>query len=309
MEIPGTRKESKSEVGCAEPSHCPASACRMFCPAGFARNPDTGCSVCRCRDPCKNVVCPNGQSCQPQEVKCKVEPCPPVPTCKKARSMSTYCPAGMPLAIEESIRPFLCGNDLGKPQCPPLYQCMVETGNEYGVCCPSTAKFSKPGICPAQDKVEYSERTGYMCGSPCNSDLECANMEKCCFTKGCQFNCQRPFNVTTCHQARALSDIIAINEREGRGYQPDCTGPGGLFSPRQCSRNGLVCWCVDPRTGHKIQGTMGPANEINCDGWENTIGHSLARSFNMEKCDTNICAAVCEYGFKVGNDVYDVIVL
>lgn len=304
MEIPGTRNESKSGVRCAEPSHCPTSACRMFCPAGFARDPDTGCSVCRCRDPCENVVCPNGQSCQPQEVKCKVEPCPPVPTCKKSRSMSTYCPAGMPLAIEGSIRPFLCGNDLGKPQCPPPYQCMVETGNEYGVCCPSTVKFSKPGICPAQDKVDYSERTGYMCGSPCNSDLECGNMEKCCFTKGCQFNCQQPFNVTTCHQARALSDIIAINEREGRGYQPDCNGPGGLFSPRQCSRNGLVCWCVDPRTGHKIQGTMGPATEINCDGWENMISHSLARSFNMEKCDTNICAAVCEYGFKVGNDAF-----
>uniref|UniRef100_W8AHA0 Papilin n=2 Tax=Ceratitis capitata TaxID=7213 RepID=W8AHA0_CERCA len=298
VEIPGTHNESKSGVRCAEPAHCPASACRMFCPAGFARDPETGCSICRCRDPCEGVACPNGQTCQPQEVKCKIEPCPPVPTCKKARSMSTYCPAGTPLAIEGSIRPFLCGNESGKPQCPPLYQCMVEAGNEYGVCCPSTVKFSKPGICPAQDKVEYSPSTGYMCGSPCNSDLECGNMEKCCFTKGCQFNCQQPFNVTTCHQARALSDILAVNEREGRGYQPDCNGPGGLFTPRQCSRNGLVCWCVDPRTGHKIQGTMGPANEVNCDGWENMISHSLARSFNMEKCDTNICAAVCEYGFK-----------
>ncbi|XP_037809607.1 uncharacterized protein LOC119602262 isoform X1 [Lucilia sericata] len=301
VEIPGTRNATKAAVQCKEPANCPASACRMFCPSGFARDPQTGCSQCRCRDPCDGINCPNGQSCQLMEVNCKTEPCPPVPTCKKARSLSNFCPAGMPLAIEDgsNMRPFLCGLEPGKPQCPPLYQCMVEGGNDYGVCCPSALKFNKPGICPAPEMENYTPSTGYMCGTPCTHDLECRNMEKCCFTKGCQYNCQQPHNVTTCQQARALSDILAINEREGRGYVPDCSGPSGMFSPKQCSRNGLVCWCVDPRTGHKIAGSMGAANMVNCEGWENMISRSLmGRSFNQEKCDTNICAAVCEYGFK-----------
>ncbi|XP_017874547.1 PREDICTED: uncharacterized protein LOC108621630 [Drosophila arizonae] len=270
----------------------------MFCPSGFARDPETGCSVCRCRDPCDGLECPRGQTCQLQEVQCKSEPCPPLPTCKKARSLANYCPAGLPLAIEDSVRPFLCGLDAGKPQCPPLYQCLVESGNDYGVCCPSALTFQKPGVCPASEQSTYTERTGYMCGAPCSHDLECRNLEKCCFTKGCQFNCQQPQNMTGCHQAKALADLLALNEREGRGYVPDCNGPGGQYSPRQCSRNGLVCWCVDPRTGHKIKESMGAANTVNCDGWENMISRSYARSFQMEQCDTNICAAVCEYGFK-----------
>ncbi|ALC45954.1 CG5639, partial [Drosophila busckii] len=298
VELPGTRNESRVHVRCEEPAHCAASACRMFCPSGFARDPATGCSVCRCRDPCDSIDCPNGQSCQLQEVQCKSEPCPPLPTCKKARSLANYCPAGLPLAIDDSVRPFLCGLDAGKPQCPPLYQCLVESGNDYGVCCPSALNFQKPGVCPAPEQTPHSERTGYMCGAPCTHDLECRNMDKCCFSKGCQFNCQQPNNVTGCHQARALANVLAISEREGRGYVPDCNGPGGQYAPRQCSRNGLVCWCVDPRTGHKIKESMGAAQTVNCDGWENMISRSYARSFQMQQCDTNICAAICEYGFK-----------
>lgn len=284
---------------CDEPENCQAASCRMFCPSGFARDPKSGCSICRCRDPCDGIECPNGQSCQQVEVKCANEPCPPVPTCKKARSFETYCPAGLPLAIEDSIRPFLCGADPGKPNCPPLYECMVEPGNDYGVCCPNSIKFQKPGVCPSPDEVNYSESTGYMCGTPCSQDLECKHMEKCCFTKGCKYSCQQPFNVTNCHQARALSEVLQISEREGRGYVPDCNGPGGMFNPRQCSRNGLVCWCVDPRSGHKIKSSMGAANAVDCEGWENMVARSIGRSLTDDTCDTNICAAVCEYGFKV----------
>ncbi|XP_055371709.1 uncharacterized protein LOC129605792 [Condylostylus longicornis] len=298
VEIPETRNNTRDTVKCSEPDHCAASSCRMFCSSGFARDARSGCSICKCRDPCDGIECPNGQTCQQQEVKCKTEPCPPIPTCKKGRSLANACPAGLPLSIDDSIRPFLCGIEPGKPQCPPLYQCLVESGNDYGVCCPSTLKFQKPGVCPNPEDYLYSERTGYMCGTPCSHDLECKHMEKCCFTKGCQNNCQQPFNITTCHQARALSDILAVNEREGRGYVPECNGPGGMFSPKQCSRNGLVCWCVDPRTGQKIKDSMGAADNVNCDGWENMIARSVGRSMSMEQCDTNICAAICEYGFK-----------
>lgn len=300
IEIPETRHQNKGNINCSEPSYCSESSCRMFCPSGFARDLKTGCTICKCRDPCDGIECPGGQTCHQQEVKCRNEPCPPIPTCKKARTFANYCPSGMPLAIEGTVRPFLCGIDPGKPQCPPLYECLIESGNDYGVCCPNTLKYKKPGICPNPDNTKRSDQTGYLCGTPCTHDLECKQMEKCCYTKGCQKTCQAPVNSTTCHQARMLSEILAVNEREGRGYIPDCNGPGGIFSPKQCSRNGLVCWCVDPKTGHKIKGTMGAANMVNCEGVENMIARSLGRSLNDEnQCDTNICAAVCEYGFKV----------
>ncbi|XP_055903393.1 uncharacterized protein LOC129939416 isoform X2 [Eupeodes corollae] len=299
FEIPGTRNQTRQSVQCAEPKNCSVSNCRMFCESGFERDARSGCSVCRCRNPCDGLECPNGEVCQIQEVKCKNEPCPPIPTCKKGRSIENYCPAGFPLSIEGSVRPFLCGLEPGKPVCPPMYKCIVESGNDYGVCCPNhSLNFKKPGTCPADDSSPYTEKTGYMCGTPCSHDLECKQMEKCCHTKGCKMSCQQPVNITNCHQLKVLADLMTVNEREGRGYVPDCNGPGGTFSPKQCSRNGLVCWCVDPRTGNKLKGTMGAASKVNCDGWENIISRSFGRSFSSNDCDYNICAAVCEYGFK-----------
>lgn len=285
-------------------SSCPASSCRMYCPAGFTRDARSGCHICQCRDPCEGITCPGGLACQPQDVKCSKEPCPPVPTCKKPRTLNDLCPAGQPLTITDTIRPFLCGNDAGKPMCPPLYKCLVQSGNDYGVCCPTSISFTKPGDCPKPDDVMVSESAGVMCGTPCINDLECPQMQKCCQNTGCGGNCKQPYNVTTCHQARMLSEILSVNEREGRGYIPQCEGPSGGFSSKQCSRNGLVCWCVDTFTGHKLPGTMGAATMVNCDGLENIIGgtgtgRSQGRSVDMtQKCDKNICAAVCEYGFK-----------
>ena len=101
VEIAGTRKSDENDVNCAVvQSPCPASSCRMYCPGGFARDARSGCSVCRCRDPCDGIKCPNGQACEQIEVKCIAEPCPPVPSCRKARSLNEMCPAGSPLSIQ-----------------------------------------------------------------------------------------------------------------------------------------------------------------------------------------------------------------
>lgn len=303
IEIIGTRRDNESNVTCDKSviNECPASSCRMFCPSGFARDARSGCSVCQCRDPCEGVVCPGGLACQPQEVTCNSEPCPPVPTCKRARSLSDLCPAGQPLTIADTNRPFLCGNDLGKPPCPPLFKCMVQSGNDYGVCCPSSMSFKKPGECPNPTDIRFSQSTGVLCGTPCSQDLECPRMEKCCQTMGCGSNCQPPHNVTSCHQARMLSEILSVNEREGRGYIPSCNGPLGTFSDKQCSRNGLVCWCVDQQTGNKIKGSMGASNSVDCKEFSKSTGRSQGRSVDMT-CDQNICASVCEYGFKTDHN-------
>ncbi|XP_053671077.1 uncharacterized protein LOC128721358 [Anopheles nili] len=303
VELMGSRRSHADDVNCTRvENHCQASSCRMFCPAGFAREPTSGCPVCRCRDPCEDVQCPRGQQCEPQEVHCKTEPCPPVPTCRKARSLTDLCPAGQPLAITGTVRPFLCGNDPGKPSCPPLYRCLVQGGNDYGVCCPASLQLEKPGSCPRPNEIESTANTGFLCGTPCSHDLECAQLQKCCQSDGCGRHCQQPHNVTLCHQARVLSELLSVNEREGRGYVPQCDGPGGSFSARQCSRNGLVCWCVDPRTGHKVRGSMGAAGTVHCDDVELAAGRTAASGRSVDGpgalCDQNICAAVCEYGFR-----------
>lgn len=63
------------------PKPCADHTCRMFCPHGFALT-NEGCPLCRCRDPCDDVKCPNALECHLEELACADPPCPPVPTCK-----------------------------------------------------------------------------------------------------------------------------------------------------------------------------------------------------------------------------------
>lgn len=173
------------------------------------------------------------------------------------------CPVGEPLLISETSRPFLCGTDPGKPNCPPLYRCLVEsglcnlfflvrsltivfvshhishiylfTGNDYGVCCPASLELQKAGTCPAPSNDG--------CGTPCAHDLECPSMQKCCDGGECGKHCILPTNVTMCTQQKMLAELLVVSEKEGRGYVPQCAEDGSFVS-RQCSRNGLVCWLV-----------------------------------------------------------------
>ena len=64
----------------------------------------------------------------------------------------------------------------------------------------------------------------------------------------------------------------------------------GEYTVKQCSRNGLVCWCVGP-DGKKEVGSMGPAEKVDCKPVVK------ARSL-VHNCTSQQCAQVCQYGFK-----------
>ncbi|XP_043224017.1 uncharacterized protein LOC122382571 isoform X1 [Amphibalanus amphitrite] len=285
FERPGTRARSLELTNCSRQAECADVTCRMLCPYSFKLD-ERGCPLCQCWDPCQEVQCPGKLSCQLEEMPCTNEPCPPVPTCKRPRSLETLCLAGRPLTFAEGNRPFLCGTDPGKPQCPPLHECQVPTGAEYGVCCPSMEKaLAPPARCPAPPLGQKEE-----CGVPCQFDFQCSRYDTCCRSHECGTHCVPTSNKTKCEQKRELAELMIINEKQGRGYIPQCASDGS-FERRQCSRNGLVCWCVDD-DGTNIRGTMGAADTVICQPTDvNRIagGRSLG-------CPDLRCAEVCQYG-------------
>ncbi|CAG4931182.1 unnamed protein product [Parnassius apollo] len=291
FEIPGTRAPAASLVNCTRTAACAAHTCRMLCPLGFELDA-RGCPLCKCRDPCAGVTCPGHLDCQLEETPCLRPPCPPVPTCKRGRSLQNICPVGEPLLISETSRPFLCGTDPGKPNCPPLYKCLVEQGNDYGVCCPASLDLQKAGTCP----VPTNSTEELDCGTPCAHDLECPSMQKCCEGGECGRHCTLPHNVTLCTQQKLLAELLVVSEREGRGYVPQCA-PDGSFVTKQCSRNGLVCWCVDSE-GNKVRGSMGPAETVHCT----VMRAARTRPRSLADCPRALCASVCEYGYRSADD-------
>lgn len=144
-------------------------------------------------------------------------------------------------------------------------------GNDYGVCCTATDRLVKPGSCPTVDESDNST----VCGVPCENDMQCHGSDKCC-SSGSQCNgplhCVPPQNFSLCLQQKRIAQLLTVAERKDKGYIPQCDPTNGdRFFRRQCSRNGLVCWCVDPDRGTTVQGTMGPADEVLCDGQCNTL--------------------------------------
>lgn len=89
-------------------------------------------------------------------------------------------------------------------------------------------------------------------------------MQKCCTCGDDGKRCSQPLNVTACLQQRMLAELLIMNEHEGKGYVPQCSPVTGLFEARQCSRNGLICWCVDAQ-GNKLPKSMGPRDTVTCE--------------------------------------------
>ncbi|GAB6024412.1 hypothetical protein CHUAL_009577 [Chamberlinius hualienensis] len=283
FEIGGTRVKSRDDINCSAPRPCAGHLCRMLCPFEFELDSD-GCPMCRCRDPCRGVRCPRGTQCQLEEVTCNQQPCPPVPTCKQPRSLDDVCPVGKALTVSDTEKVFLCGKDSTKPQCPMYFTCEIKHAMDYGVCCPSTEYLTKPGTCPKASK-NCTKLTN------CNNDMECEGLQKCCEFDGCGQVCVPMAENTRCLQQKILSELLSVREKSGQGYIPQCTANGN-FVAKQCSRNGLVCWCVDIN-GLKLPRSMGSADQVNCPQ------HELMES---KDCQYVICDSQCQYGFKEDED-------
>ncbi|XP_034238725.1 uncharacterized protein LOC117643760 [Thrips palmi] len=290
---------------------CSGHTCRMLCAYGFATD-EKGCPLCRCYDPCSEIKCSGSLTCQLEEAaSCSRPPCLPVPTCKKGRSLDNVCPAGAPLTMPGSgvpPRPFLCGLSPGQPRCPPLFECSVQPGNDYGVCCPGAARLDKPGACPARGEALWSDPAEDACGPGCRGDQDCPGPLKCCDSAECGGSaCTPPANLTECRQLRQLAVQLSVSEREGRGYVPQCDPVTGAFRPRQCSRNGRVCWCVD-RAGNKRPNSMATSASVHClphalEEARAATGRAIGGSPPEQRCTTSgRCAQVCELGFRVGAD-------
>ncbi|UYV78374.1 hypothetical protein LAZ67_16001118 [Cordylochernes scorpioides] len=96
--------------------------------------------------------------------------------------------------------------------------------------------------------------------------------------------------VTVCLQQKAVVELLRGPQADDKqGYIPQCDPSTGKFQPRQCSLNGLLCWCVDSETGSQIHGSMAPASSVDC---------TAART--KEDTEAVICKESCDIPCKSG---------
>ncbi|KAB0795058.1 hypothetical protein PPYR_11897 [Photinus pyralis] len=59
----------------------PKCVCNLRCPYGYETE-CSGCQVCKCKHPCRDIVCPSGQYCAVEFTNCTKISCFPTPVCE-----------------------------------------------------------------------------------------------------------------------------------------------------------------------------------------------------------------------------------
>ncbi|KAK4885141.1 hypothetical protein RN001_001412 [Aquatica leii] len=99
---------------------CPSLKCRY----GFEEDCNN-CPICKCREPCQNVICPQYYYCIVETIFCVIAPCPPpLPVCEH------YCKEGN-LLIDNYGFPVTCSSQ----QCPKHYTCTIVPAAKKSYCC------------------------------------------------------------------------------------------------------------------------------------------------------------------------------
>ena len=83
---------------------------------------------------------------------------------------------------------------------------------------------------------------------------------------GVVFHGPELFSSVACLHQRMIAELLLEKQDPGKGYIPQCTSEGE-FEKKQCSRNGLVCWCVDA-SGRKMPTSFGRAADVQCNNVE-----------------------------------------
>ncbi|CAG9538679.1 unnamed protein product [Cercopithifilaria johnstoni] len=174
-EIPATRTELHAKPACNEKLvDCKPFKCSKTCAYGFKITHE-GCLSCECRNPCKNILCPQGYICVMASVKCLENMyCPDQPRC-----VPDVCSTD----VSSVVPPVLCKN---KQDCPDDYWCNNIGIQSKGLCCPLPSKQLRTNAkCRSVEPfIEHSKP----CDIHCRTDDECAANEKCCYD-GCGTNC------------------------------------------------------------------------------------------------------------------------
>uniref|UniRef100_A0A8L8KNN1 Thyroglobulin type-1 domain-containing protein n=1 Tax=Heligmosomoides polygyrus TaxID=6339 RepID=A0A8L8KNN1_HELPZ len=117
-------------------------------------------------------------------------------------------------------------------------------------------------------KTSFNARGDSERESQCNSDDECAGVQKCC-SDGCSKKCLYPESTSACVQAKSALQMI------GQASKIQCR-PDGSFEEVQCDAE--YCWCVNEH-GVEMRGTRTSDNiPPNCLGWSGATYCSLYKS-------------------------------
>lgn len=136
-EIIGTKTFNGATPNCYSrqtSSSCPMYKCSANCEHGYVTDAQ-GCKTCQCQDPCDQISCPTGESCQLLKVYCIDEPCPKMPICVPQHD--SVCTEGLPL--KQNGKVVSCGPQRDADQCPSTHSCQLDITSRRGVCCGKTS--------------------------------------------------------------------------------------------------------------------------------------------------------------------------